>query len=122
MPTWLFPVLALAGVALTAAGALVGSVLTYRVQRRASDAAAATANAAVVTANASAENGLVDQLQEELAGYRVAADRRATAQDERMNRIEKQNDGYRTYAHELRAHIWDGKTPPPPAWPTGLPQ
>lgn len=71
---------------------------------------------------ADSENSLIDQLQEELKTYRADAERRATAQDERMNRLEVMVDGYRTYARELRSHIWGRKEPPPPEWPAGLPQ
>lgn len=73
-------------------------------------------------AKKSGENTLIDQLQEELKTYREDAGRRATAQDERMNRLEQHIDGYRDYAHTLRAHIYDGKQPPPPEWPAGLPR
>ncbi|TQL46664.1 hypothetical protein FB562_2188 [Homoserinimonas aerilata] len=70
----------------------------------------------------SGENSLIDQLQEELSTYRNDAGRRATAQDERLNRLEKHNDGYRAHIHDLRSHIWDGKQPPPPEWPADLPR
>jgi len=68
------------------------------------------------------ENVLIDQLQEELYRYRIAADARATAQDERMTRLDGLVDGYRSYVHVLRAHIYDGKNPPPPEWPESLPR
>lgn len=73
-------------------------------------------------AKKSGENSLIDQLQEELTAYRVEAGRRATIQDERMERLERNNDGYRAHIYELRAHIWDQKEPPPPEWPADLPR
>ncbi|MCS4277708.1 hypothetical protein M2390_002917 [Mycetocola sp. BIGb0189] len=99
----------------TLVGAVVAAVFNYR-------AASETARAEAQQASMSASDTLINQLQEELTRYREDADRRATAQDERMNRLESNSDGYRTYAHELRAHIFDGLGPPAPAWPDGLPR
>lgn len=98
----------LAGSALLASGVWIGHILAARTAGRA--------------AKQSGENALIDQLQEELGRHRDTAERRATAQDERMNRLEVYVDGYRNHAHELRAHIWDGNPPPPPEWPDGLPR
>jgi len=39
-----------------------------------------------------------------------------------MTRLDGLVDGYRSYVHILRAHIFDGKTPPPPEWPEDLPR
>lgn len=101
VPAWLVPVLAFAGVA-------IGAALQYLASHR---------------KTASEEShALIDQLQQELSTYRADAGRRATAQDERLNRLERNSDGYRNYAHELRAHIFDGLQPPPPEWPAGLPR
>lgn len=107
--------MALGGVLLTAAGALGGSWLARRSSREATKLQAQVAQR-------TAEHTLIDQLQEELKGFRESAERRATAQDERMNRLEHYMDEYRTYAHDLRAWIFDEKPPPPPAWPEGLPK
>lgn len=112
----------LVGTALLAIGTLAGIAISSRVQRRAAEVQA-------VANKKDAENKLIDQLQEELVRYREANDRRATEQDARMNRLEARNDELtrqyetiRTHAHELRAHIWDEKGPPPPAWPAGAPR
>jgi hypothetical protein len=100
--------LALIAAAIGAAGVLGGAFLSAR----------ATSNAA----KRAGENSLIDQLQEELTGYRLTADRRSTIQDERMTRLDGLVDGYRSYVHVLRSHIFDGKTPPPPEWPEDLPR
>lgn len=119
MPEWVNAVLPsaliFAGVLLTVTGGVVGSILTNRVARHAAQTAA-------IAAEKSQENDLIDQLQEELRVYREDAGRRATLQDERLNRLETNNDGYRAHIHELRSHIWDRKEPPPPDWPTDLPR
>lgn len=123
MPEWLaIALLSLLGILLTTLGAVGGHILSARAQKR----------AAIVQAEANkstAENKLIDQLQEELTRYRVANDIRSTTQDQRMNDLEGRNDRlmrerdlYRDHAHELRSHIWDGKPPPPPDWPEGLPR
>lgn len=115
-------VVSAAGVVLASLGAWFGAALARK--------SAKESTAAQIAANQSSnEQLMIDQLQEELAGYRreaVEAGRlaaeRATAQDERMNRLERYSDGYRSHAHELRSWIWDGRQPPPPPWPEGLPK
>lgn len=107
MPEWFIPAL----VALLGGGGVggwLGSIIAARTGAK--------------VAKSTSENSLIDQLQEELTTYRVDATRRATAQDERMNRLETHNDGYRTHIHDLRSHIWDRKDPPPPEWPKDLPR
>lgn len=105
MPEWMFGGLVTLGVGVIGTvGIVVGHLVSNRASRR------------------SDSQALIDQLQEELTGYRTAAEARATAQDERMNRLERYSDGYRDHAHELRSHIWDQKPPPPPQWPEGLPK
>lgn len=120
MSDWVAPVVTLAGTVLVVLGGTLGAVLTYRVQKR--------------QATTARENKLIDQLQEELVRqqveltrYQTEAGLRATAQDERMERIEKENaqlrserERYREYAHQLRGHIYDELGPPPPSWPDGL--
>lgn len=96
-------------------GTLVGHRIADRKSRR-------DATVAHQATESSAQNQLIDQLQEELAEHRRAQGDRMTAQDERMNRLERYSDGYRDHAHQLRSHIWDGKPPPPPPWPDGLPR
>ena len=118
----LIALLSLGGVALTVAGAVAGHLLSARALTR----GAKVQSEANKLTN---EQVMIDQLQEELTGYRAAADaraaeqdRRATVQDERMERLEHRAEGYRDYAHTLRAHIYDQLPPPPPAWPDGLPR
>lgn len=116
MPEWIFGgLVALAVSVFGGGGAYVGHVLTRRTSKEATEVQA-DAN---VKSN---EQVLIDQLQEELTGHRRATDERATAQDARMNRLEEYSDGYRSHAHDLRSHIWDGSPPPPPPWPVGLPK
>ncbi|UOQ58545.1 hypothetical protein MUN78_06905 [Leucobacter allii] len=116
----------LGGVALTAVAAFLGSWLQRRSMqeqmRAQAEAAQEQMREQARSAQKSAEHLMIDQLQEELKGYRAASDARATAQDERMNRLEQYSDGYRSHAHELRSWIWDGRPPPPPPWPEGLPK
>lgn len=107
MPEWLIPALA----ALIGGGGIGGWIGSILAARTASDVAKSTS-----------ENSLIDQLQEELDTYRHDASRRATAQDERLNRLEHNIDGYRTHIYDLRSHIWDHKGPPPPEWPADLPR
>lgn len=116
MPEWLFGGLITVTVALVAgSGVYVGHILTRRSAHEATEAQ-------VQASQKSAEHQMIDQLQEELKSHREEVSQRATAQDARMNRLEEYSDGYRSHAHELRSHIWDGKPPPPPPWPEGLPK
>lgn len=144
-PEWFFTgLIGLIGTALVVAGAGLGHFLSARSAKIAAVTQAAaqvevaqrTAEATVAVAEKSSEQSMIDQLQEELSGYRAmaeanrkAADDRATAQDQRMERIEHENDllrrereGYRSYAHVLRDHIIEELPPPPPAWPQNLPR
>jgi hypothetical protein len=57
----------------------------------------------------SAENQLIDQLQEQMH-----------TQSMRLDLIEKRNVLLWQYNHALVNHIWAGKPPPPPAMPDGL--
>lgn len=120
MLDWLPIAATLAGSVLLFGGGLVGSILTYRVTRRANETAADTAER-------SAENVLIDQLQEELGQYRVENNARATEQDRRMQSLEERNlevtterDILRDYAHQLRSDIYNQKEPPPTEWPAGV--
>jgi len=109
MSEWLITALITLAVAtIGASGVWLGAILSNR-----------TASKVVAS---TAENTLIDQLQEELRTYRDDAGRRATEQDARMNRLETNSDGYREHIYDLRSHIWDRKEPPPPEWPKGLPR
>lgn len=121
MPEWLFGgLVTLAGAVLLAVGTIAGHLLTSRVQKR-------TVEVQAEANKKTAEQQMIDQLQEELSAHRFTANARSTAQDERMERIERQNieitqerDKLREYAHDLRGHIFDGLAPPPPDWPDGV--
>jgi hypothetical protein len=120
MPEWLPLVGSLVGTMLLVGGGVAGSWMTNRNARR------ANATAAVV-ADRSAENDLIDQLQEELIQYRLENNARATGQDVRMQTLENRNiqmtterDILRDYAHQLRSDIFDEKPPPPADWPDGV--
>lgn len=123
MPDWLaVALLSLAGITLTVGGGVVGAVLAFRASKR-----AATVQAEANETNR--ENALIDQLQEELTRHRSAQDVRMSEQDSRMTVLEERNgilvdrsERYRDLIHQHRAHIWDGKPPPPPEWPEDLPR
>jgi hypothetical protein len=100
-------ILALGGVALTTTGVVIGAVISGRVQKRAAKVQA-DANAHV------AKNDLTDQLQEELARYREATDKR-------LDRLEEENRGYRAFIGVQRDHMAAHGIPLPP-WPEGLPR
>lgn len=125
--------LALGGVLLTAGGALMGAWVTSRAATKSAEAharaQAQSAAAQTEAVAAAAQNDLIDQLQEELTGYRTTADRRAELQDERLTALEARNgilvdrnDRYRDLLHKHRSHIWEGHPPPPPEWPDDLPR
>ncbi|WP_156759978.1 hypothetical protein [Microbacterium karelineae] len=104
-----------AGIALTALGGVIGAWI------------AARAKAQQTAAQAS--DRLIDQLQEERDGYRESHEGRITAAEQRLTEVERRNgilvdrnDRYRDLLHKHRAHIWDGKPPPPPEWPDDLPR
>lgn len=92
--------LVLAGVTLTAIGGVVGSIVTAR--------------SSTATAKETAEQLMIDQLQEELAGYRKAT-------DERLDRLERENRAYRAFIFVQRDHMVDNGIKPP-AWPEDLPR
>lgn len=136
MPEWFVTgIFGLVGTILVVVGAGLGHFLSARTAKVAAltqaaaqvEVAQRTAEATVAVAEKSAEQSLIDQLQEELGMYRVAAEARATAQDQRMERIEHENEllrrereSYRSYAHVLRDHIVEELPPPPPPWPQHL--
>ena len=92
--------LVLAGVALTAIGGVVGAIIAAR--------------SSAATAKETAEQLMIDQLQEELAGYRKAT-------DERLDRLERENRAYRAFIFVQRDHMVDNGIKPP-AWPEDLPR
>lgn len=109
--TIMIALLGLAGVVLTVAGGLVGAAISARSQRRTAQlAATATLNASKATA----EQLMIDQLQEELAGYRSAT-------DVRLDRLERENRAYRAFIFVQRDHMVDNGIKPP-AWPEDLPR
>jgi len=101
----------LAGAALALIGGIVGAIITARGQRRVGDIAA---HAATTAAKQSAEESLIDQLQEELGRFRVATDLRLKA-------LENENRAYRDFIFFQRDHMKiHGVTPPP--WPDTIPR
>ncbi|KAA9110170.1 hypothetical protein [Microbacterium rhizomatis] len=103
----LIAVLTLSGVALTALGAVLGHLLSSRTQKRAASIQA-EAN------KSTADNALIDQLQEELGRYRDATDKR-------LDRLETENRGYRAFLGVQRDHM-AAHGVPLPEWPDGLPR
>lgn len=103
--------LVLADVELTACGGVGGAVIASRSQRRAGDIAAKAATQAV---KKSAEESLIDQLQEELARYREQT-------DSRLERLERENQSYRDFIFVQRDHMVEHGVKPPP-WPNTLPR
>ena len=103
--------IALAGAALALIGGIVGAVINARSQRRVGDIAA---RASADGAKASAEQNMIDQLQEELGRFRVATDLRLQA-------LENENRAYRDFIFFQRDHMkTHGVTPPP--WPDTIPR
>lgn len=92
--------LILTGVVLTAIGGVVGALIAAR--------------SAANTSKETAEQLMIDQLQEELAGYR-----RST--DERLDRLERENRAYRAFIFVQRDHMVDNGVKPPP-WPDDIPR
>lgn len=91
----------------TGGGAWLGHILSSREQKR----------AALITAEAnkiSAEHLLINQLQEELERYRKLT-------DDRLDRLETENRGYRAFIGVQRDHMAAHKIPLPD-WPSGLPR
>ena len=120
MPEWLPIVGTLLGTVLLVGGGMAGSAMTNKVAKRANETAS-------VAVSRSAENDLIDQLQEELSQYRIENNERATGQDRRMQTLEDRNleitterDILRDYAHQLRSDILSSKPPPPAEWPAGV--
>jgi len=110
--------LSLAGVALTALGIVLGSVITSRASRRSAEV---TAAAAMETTTAQASDRLVDQLQEELGRYRDDNDRRVEKLEGKVDQLTEENRGYRAFIGVQRDHMAEHGIPLPP-WPEHLPR
>lgn len=92
-------IIALIGVFLTAAFALIGAVV-----------------AAVISAKQKATSDLVASLQEEVKRQ----DERITALEDELEEAHQQKRRAIDYAHELLRWIATGTPPPPPDWPADL--
>jgi len=93
MPEWLTTVLSIAAAFILG---IVGTLLTGKKDKR------------------SAESTLIDQLQEELAGYRSATDKR-------LDKLEAENAAYRRYVFALIDHS-DSHGIERLPWPNELPR
>ncbi|MBU3995727.1 MAG: hypothetical protein KKF42_08150 [Actinobacteria bacterium] len=106
------PVIIALGVALVGgAGTALGAWLAGRATRRAAEA---TAGATVKASEDTAQDKLIDQLQEELIRYRERT-------DARLDALEAENRGYRSFIGVQRDWMAEHGTPLPP-WPEGLPR
>jgi hypothetical protein len=106
--------MALVGLGVAAIGA-GGTGLGYWLSGRATvKAATATAGATVKASEDTAQDKLIDQLQEELIRYRERT-------DARLDALEAENRGYRSFIGVQRDWMSEHGTPLPP-WPEGLPR
>lgn len=118
MPDWLSNIL----IALTGGAAGWGASLLQRRSSREATAVEAervevAADEVQVSASAAAlaaQNQLIDQLQAELERFREATDRR-------LERLERENMGYRAFIGVQRDHMAEHGIPLPP-WPKDLPR
>lgn len=94
-----------------AGGTALGAWLSGRAQLK---GVTATAEAAVKTSEDTAQDKLINNLQEELERYRVRTDKR-------LDELEEQVRGYRAFIGVQRDHMAEHKIPLPP-WPDGLPR
>ncbi|WP_152545387.1 hypothetical protein [Microbacterium sp. CH12i] len=111
MPPELITVLSTAGAVVVALAGLVGAVIGHRVADRKSKR---DTKVAVVVAETSGQDKLIDQLQEELKRYRDATDKR-------LDHLEDENRGYRAFIGIQRDHM-AAHGIPLPDWPEGLPR
>lgn len=107
MPPEVQALLGVAGVILTAVGVFVGHSVADRRSKR-------EAKVDAVVAETSAQDKLIDQLQEELGRYRDSTDKR-------LDRLEAENRGYRAFIGVQRDHM-AAHGIPLPDWPDGLPR
>lgn len=119
MTDWMFGGLVTLGVAVVGgAGAVLGSWLTSRGSTK---AAKATAAAQVKTSEDTAQDRLIDQLQEELHSYRQNNDQQVKDLFARVERLEEENRGYRAFIGVQRDHMAKHGIPLPD-WPADLPR
>lgn len=111
MPPELIALFGLIGVVVTAVVGGAGAVIGHRVADRKSKR---DTEVAVVVAETSGQDKLIDQLQEELKRYRDATDKR-------LDYLEAENRGYRAFIGIQRDHMAEHGIPLPP-WPEGLPR
>lgn len=119
MTEWMFGgLVALAVAAVGAGGTAFGAWLS---SRGAAKAASATAAAQMKTSEDTAQDKLIDQLQEELHSYRVNNDQQIKDLFARVEKLENENRGYRAFIGLQRDHMAEHGVPLPP-WPEGLPR
>jgi len=115
----------LTGGAVGAVAAVIGSILVYRAKSKeirasaAAEAAKTKVNAAAATDTA--QDKLIDQLQEELKRYRDDNDRRVEKLELQVADLQSENRGYRAFIGIQRDHMAEHGVPLPP-WPEGLPR
>lgn len=107
MPPEITALITIAGLILTAGGALIGHAVADRRSKR-------EAKVDAVVAETSAQDKLIDQLQEELGRYRERTDKR-------LDSLEAENRGYRAFIGIQRDHM-AAHGIPLPDWPEGLPR
>lgn len=100
------------------AGTALGAWLAGRATRRAAEV---TAGATVKTSEDSAQDKLIDQLQEELKRYRDDNDKRVDRLELKVESLTEENRGYRSFIGVQRDHMALHNVPLP-EWPEGLPR
>ena len=105
---------ALAGGALGAVATLIVGLLVYRSRAKELKLGAAAATD-------TAQDKLIDQLQEELKRYRDDNDRRVEKLEDQVAALQHENRGYRAFIGIQRDHMAEHGVPLPP-WPEGLPR
>lgn len=111
MPPEIVAVISALGVIAAAIIGVIGAVIGHRVADRKSKR---DTEVAVVVAETSGQDKLIDQLQEELKRYRDATDKR-------LDHLEAENRGYRAFIGIQRDHM-AAHGIPLPDWPEGLPR
>lgn len=96
----------------------LGAWLAGRATRKAAEVAA---GATVKTSEDSAQEKLIDQLQEELVRYRSENDRRVERLERDVQVLHQENRGYRAFIGVQRDHMALHNVPLPD-WPEGLPR
>ncbi|HWV49297.1 MAG TPA: hypothetical protein VN035_07560 [Microbacterium sp.] len=111
MPADVLALIATVGTMIVGIAGSIGAVIGHRVADRKSKR---DTEVAVVTAETSGQDKLIDQLQEELKRYRDATDKR-------LDHLEAENRGYRAFIGIQRDHM-AAHGIPLPDWPEGLPR